>query len=149
MEPSGRSAVRDDGEQSDELGMREVVLMDLETKGSEVLAADYQEVEFELVLDSGSVDHICSRADIPGYVVTDSELSRKRPKLHRRQWQGSPERGRISSEPVMSRGVGEHEWCGCHISSGQHCQAANVSESHMRSGHDGDFQEGQSGNTRC
>ena len=52
--------------------------MDVENQGGEVLANAYEEVDFEPVLDSGSVDHIRAKADIPGYRVVESDLSAKK-----------------------------------------------------------------------
>ena len=42
-----------------------------------VNTAVWEDVEFEVALDSGSVVHVCAPADIPGYHVGDSAGSRR------------------------------------------------------------------------
>ena len=39
--------------------------------------SNWQDIEFEVALDSGSVVHVCSVADVPGYKVGDSPGSRQ------------------------------------------------------------------------
>ena len=36
----------------------------------------WEDVEFEVALDSGSTEHVCSRTDIPGYCILESAGSR-------------------------------------------------------------------------
>ena len=37
----------------------------------------WEDIEFEVALDSGSVVHVCAPSDIPGYLVEDSSGSRR------------------------------------------------------------------------
>ena len=45
---------------------------------SEVLVAEnWDDIEFEVALDSGSVDHVCDELDTPGYALEASESSKR------------------------------------------------------------------------
>ena len=53
-------------------------LLECEISDGQLLAGtqDWNDVEFEVALDSGGTDHVCAAGDVPGYVCVESRRSR-------------------------------------------------------------------------